>query len=373
MKILFLGHSIVGFKPPFLHLVEELLKLGHRITLVVTRIEKYGEYRKLKRMPGLEIYRLPMSSGKVNREIVFSFPSHTYDVIYSAGEMVCEAGVLFRERFKVPLLSHAEWVPPFRVGLEDSKEWGYHNNVKIDTVGWSRYYRRIFQAWLQADMRTLAGREFVKPLEQFLGTRVECDFFYPFMETETANKLFNEKAKERYQIITIARLTPHKRIHMTIEALSLLSNPPLLVIIGGGKEKRFLKRLARKKKVQCKFLGEFAGEKKFRVIQESIFGVQIWSGIPPAEELLMGKPCITFDVPYMRELYGDALEYVPNNDVQALAKKIQFLINNWGVVKSKVESARQQILSHKLKIDTVANRALFLEKKLAELVGSKRD
>lgn len=364
MRILYLSHSMVRFKSPF---PEELARRGHKVTLVAGRI------KGVKILPKVKICRLPITSKEVTKEMVKALPEKKYDVIYAAGETTCKAGAKFKELLKIPLYLHAEWVPPFRVGLEDPRDWGYYDSSKIDIKGYKKYYQKIFQAWLQADRRSLAGRDMVAPLERFLGVKIECDFFYPFVETKITNNLFNKKIKEKYQIVTIARLVSWKRIHMTIEALSLLNDPPLLVIIGGGKEKRFLKRLAKKKRVRCKFLGEFSGTKKFRIIQESMFGVQIWSGIPPVEELLMGKPCITFDVPYMRELYGDALEYVPNNDVQALAKKIQFLINNRGVVKSKVESARQQILSHKLKIDTVANRALFLERKLAELVGSKRD
>ena len=169
--------------------------------------------------------------------------------------------------------------------------------------------------------------------------------------------------------MTIARLVPHKRIHLIIEALGLLKNPPQYAVIGEGSEKKFLKKLARRKKIKCKFLGEFSGKKKFRTIQESILGVQIWSGIPPGEELLLHKPCITFDIPYMRELYRDTLYYVPNNDVQDLAKKIQVILNNPQEVNSKVEDARGRLLSHKLPIDTVETSAKFLDLKLRELAG----
>lgn len=135
---------------------------------------------------------------------------------------------------------------------------------------------------------------------------------------------------EADQMLIISRLVAHKSVDMLIEATALARDPPKLVIIGGGSERKKLEELAARHWVNCVFLGRVSDAVKAEQIKKSKFTVftstaEHIAGLPPAESLYCGKACICFDVPILRNLYHWYVDYVPVGDVTALAKKIEHL------------------------------------------------
>jgi len=62
-------------------------------------------------------------------------------------------------------------------------------------------------------------------------------------------------------------------------------------------------------------------------------------GIPPSEAIYCKKPAIVYDIPVLRESYGDSLDYVKPNDDAALAKQIEYYLLNPDKRKERGEEA----------------------------------
>ena len=112
---------------------------------------------------------------------------------------------------------------------------------------------------------------------------------------------------KRDQIIYVGRLVSYKNVDEIIKAISAIDNPPTLVIVGDGREKAGLIRLARDLAVDCTFMGWVTESDKWELIAESRLLIlpssQEGFGIPPAEALACGTAALVSDIPVLQEIY----------------------------------------------------------------------
>jgi glycosyltransferase involved in cell wall biosynthesis len=178
-------------------------------------------------------------------------------------------------------------------------------------------------AYLETDRLIPISKLTQKELSAWLGRRIENPV-YPGIEKRSVSSI-----KEQNQIIYIGRLNEYKNVDIIIKALSIIKERPRLVIIGTGEKEGYLKSLAKSLEVDCVFMGSLEDSNKWEEINKSMFMVFPSSfegfGMPPAEALSYGKPCICTDIPIFREVYGDNVEYFKENDVDTLAEKIRYL------------------------------------------------
>lgn len=131
-------------------------------------------------------------------------------------------------------------------------------------------------------------------------------------------------------VIYIGRLDANKNVHELIEAMALLRDAPPLVIAGSGHDEAELMDLAKRRGIACDFTGHISDRRKWDLLREARFMVFPSSfegfGIPPAEMLVCGRPCICSDIPILREIYGGHVEYFPEHDVKALAGQMERLL-----------------------------------------------
>ena len=131
------------------------------------------------------------------------------------------------------------------------------------------------------------------------------------------------------QIIFVGRLVNNKNVADILKALSLIKNPPKLVICGNGDEYHNLISLSNKLNLRCDFMGKVDEEKKWLEIKKSLCMVFPSSfegfGMPPMEALAAGTPCICSNIPILCELYGEYVDYVEVHDIKMMAEKIKLL------------------------------------------------
>jgi len=161
--------------------------------------------------------------------------------------------------------------------------------------------------------RQWAGREVTRPV-------------YPGVDP-TAPLRF---AASEEHILYLGRLDAYKNVQDLIRAMGLIENPPLLVVAGSGYEESDLRCLAKKLGVRCRFTGGVSEDEKWALLRKAYFLVFPSSfegfGIPPAEALAAEKAVVCSDIPVFREVYGDAVEFFPLHDVEALARVITRLL-----------------------------------------------
>lgn len=182
--------------------------------------------------------------------------------------------------------------------------------------------------------------------EKWLNRRIETPI-YPGMDRSIVDKVNN--IKKENQIIYIGRLNAYKNVDLLIKALSKIHSPPNLVICGDGEEKKKLIDLATKLKVKCNFKLDVSGNEKWIEIKKSLFMVFPTSfegfGMPPMEALYCRIPCICTDIPILREVYQNKVEYFKDGNINDLVNKINFLLRNPDYCKKRGVEGRKYILS----------------------------
>jgi len=334
MKILYITPENPFIVTPETGFARDLAKLGHGVTLL-------------------------LATNGFNHEIL----DGDYDIIVGAMEYSMALANLIGKLLNKPVYNHMEWVPPWRIKLEPLDKWGYEDSTidKMDEQKFEFYkglYKQQVLEWEKATIRSCAGKCLIRTIEPFATKSIDCEVKYYSINSEKLEQYRDDTIKEKYQIISTARLVPHKRIVHVVRALSKLKNPPHYVIVGYGYEQKQIQDEADSLGISIEFVGPGDNGIKERKIQESLFSVNIWAGIPIAESFYYGKPGITYSEDHMVEVFGDSVLYAKPNDINDLAKKIQYYLDNESERKAMGVRGRELMTTNKINMGT--------QKRLAE-------
>jgi len=268
----------------------------------------------------------------INDNIDFS----GYDLIWGDmdGGNVPTITITIAEKYNIPSYIHGEWIPPYRF----ENGWEEYFNEKTDLTR-KDYYINNINAMSKANLVSL-GVGYDTPggynwIYKKTGVKLN-NFFIRYPSSKEYDLLPTPK---KYQVATIARVNDgKKRVKYNVLALEKMVNPPIYKVIGGQ---------VFSDKITILSLGAFDTDEKVKVYSESMLGLQHWSGIPPAEAIQQLCPIITFDIPLMRELYGDALIYVKKDDVDELKKTIEYWLNNHKEREDFAIKTRENYLNNK--------------------------
>jgi len=327
MNILYLTPSNPNFKSPETGYAEQLAKLGHSVTF------SNGYQPELLNRKG------------------------RYDIVYGAMEYSMNMATWFGKKLNIPIYNHIEWIPPWRVGVEDPKTWGYDNTttniISEEAIKyWIPIYIQQMMDWENCTVRSMPGETLKQYLEPWATKPLKTEIKYYAANFEQLEKYKRDSTEKKNQIISIARFVPHKRIHHIIQALALLKNPPTYKLVGYGNEMPMLEKLADKLGVKIDFVGPGANGIKERLLQESLFNVNIWAGLPMAEGYYYKIPSVTYDEHHIREVFGEAPEYVERNNIKQLAEKIQYMLDNPKYRVEKGEKAHELMMNDKINMGT---------------------
>ncbi len=136
--------------------------------------------------------------------------------------------------------------------------------------------------------------------------------------------------KEEHAIVWISRMIDNKRPYDPIEVVRMV-DPTLTINYITTAKDRIIRRAEERGGIKVKFFHPDDKE-KFEIISRS--KLMIFSsifeghGMPPGEALLCKKPCIVYDLPILREIYKDRLEYAKMKDVGHMARIAKKLLDN---------------------------------------------
>ncbi len=275
-----------------------------------------------------------------------------YDLVWGDmdGHNVPQIALSLSSKSKIPCYIHAEWIPPYRW----EKGWSDYFNEPTNLSQRKKYQLNI-DAMKEADLVSLAidktpgGFEFIKE-------RTGIIFKNSFVRYPACKKYDFINTTRKNQISTIARANDgKKRIKDTMEAIHLSKSKPIFKIIGGINIKH--------KDVTVKSMGSFNEDHKVNIFAESKLSVQHWSGIPPAESIQQFCPVVSYDIPYMRELYGDSLIWVEKDNVQSLSETIDYWMTH--------DEEREEFAKKAFDLFTNNKLGVKLEKYRAELLIEK--
>ncbi|MFP5298193.1 MAG: glycosyltransferase family 4 protein [Actinomycetota bacterium] len=148
-------------------------------------------------------------------------------------------------------------------------------------------------------------------------------------------------------IVTVARLSPQKALHVMLDAVALLPDAHL-AILGEGPLRAELEDHARRVLPgRAVFLG-YRNDAIDHVAAADVFCLSsVWEGVPLAvmEAILVGVPIVSTDVGGMSEIITDGRSgrLVPPNDAAALARALSDVLSDPEMRRSYRAAAREHV------------------------------
>jgi len=107
-------------------------------------------------------------------------------------------------------------------------------------------------------------------------------------------------------VLSVGRLTPHKRVEVTVEAMSLLGDSVQFVVVGDGPERASVEALSERLGVDARFVGEVADQTLRRWLRTADVMVACSEresfGMTVLEGLVAGARLVATDIPAHREV-----------------------------------------------------------------------
>ena len=267
---------------------------------------------------------------------------HPYDFegaqfIFSCSESQIEKAITVKSKTNLPIICWCWGFPYFR--LQQSEVWARYYLNKIELL--KGCHGLLVPSQLGA----------VQLADWFLRGTI----FEPGVDDKLITSI-PEQHVER-QIIYVGGLVPHKRIDMIINALSMIQDQPIkLVIVGIGTEKQNLIKLAETRKVELEIKSDLDDRNKIIEIKRSIALVSASEyegfGMPPMEAAWAGRPALIRDNIFWRINYKDGFLYF--SDEHELARLIVSLHSD-----SKLY---QEALEHQNRIKSLYSMTKFAKR-----------
>ncbi len=272
------------------------------------------------------------------------------DMYWAPYEPLIKVAHMLQQEYPAPVVGHFEIVPPWRVNLD--KVYNAYcgtNQLTEDDKKHYKDYKEYALAWYSCEERTMTDPYTLYNIEKLLGFAMDkCYHIKPYPLDNELLDSFRKEQEPKFQICTISRLVPHKRIHHVIEALSQLKkeNRPHYVVVGGGPEKQRLINLANQLDVSIEFKDLSTDAEKAKVIQESMFCVQLWSWLPVGEAAYLKRCSIAYDHPDTRHRLRNMPLYSDCNDIRALSNTIEYLTDNPHIRTEYAEDAYSELIEN---------------------------
>lgn len=301
---------------------------------------------------------------KVFRHIAFVFRLYKEvkecDLIYaldpvSVGIPVLVVSRLTRTPFLIRLGGDYAWEQGrIRFGLKMSLD-----EYTANTEG--RPLRVRFFAFLQSyvvkhAVYVVSPSEYLKKIILTWGVKDEkikviYSALFPLPVTESRDVIRKRLSYEGLVLVTAARLTPWKGVHVLIDIISKLSEeiPELsLVIAGDGEARESLEKQAKELNIEHKI--RFAGRLSKEALGAAIKGSDLfvyntsYEGLPHQllEVMELGVPIVTTNIPGNREVLNDGVEAILVNpdDQEALISSIKRVLQNQQLRDRLTQNAR---------------------------------
>jgi glycosyltransferase involved in cell wall biosynthesis len=185
---------------------------------------------------------------------------------------------------------------------------------------------------------------------RILGYKGPIPVVYP--ASGIPSSMFHPDYENGEHLLSVGALQPNKNHKALLKALSTLSNPPPLCLIGDGQESVPLRDLAKRLSLSVKFYPRVNDEELCRLYERSLFlAVSSLSepfGMTPVEGALAGKPSVVGAVGGTREFVvdGETGLVVNSTSVTHMADALQLLLDDRGLRKTMGQRARERALSH---------------------------
>jgi len=294
-----------------------------------------------------------------------------WDAVFGAMEASVPFSYFVSQKLQLPIYSHWEWLPPFRLfgynGGENPLQWGLreeHVASHYQNKGYYNKYNQIIKSAIASNISSCAGNICKEIAVKFSEDPIEnCFIKYPSSPMPVDKD--RNRIKEDY-FITVSRLVPNKRVAEIAESVRLADLETTWVIVGDGPEKEIIREILKNSKTKLAFYSNTNGQKKFELLSKAKFQVSAWHGLPQLEASLVGTATINLEIPYIRELYGDSLIWAKN--INKMSEKIRYFYGSSSKCREASNTLYEQATTNQLNINTLNQGADIIESKLRGLI-----
>jgi len=256
----------------------------------------------------------------------------------------------------VPCYLHGEWIPPYRVEEGWTEEFNEPTNLSLMS-----YYKSNLKAMQNADLVSLAVGKTAGGFD-FIKDKFGIEFDKKFLRYPACSEYVKFDYPKENAVATIARAKDgKKRVDHTIEAIARSESKPKFVLIGGDVDLTH-------PIVDIDSKGKWNTYNKVEIFAKSKLAVQHWSGIPPAEAIQQHCVVLSYDIDYMRELYGEALVWVEKDNIDSLSQTIDKWLSDDKMRKSQAEKAYDLFVSGQLGVKLERMRAKLVVDEIRNLL-----
>ena len=252
-----------------------------------------------------------------------------FDIIIESP--LARGGFIYAKKFELPLFAvlfeSPNYVAKYRGGSDSTEEYWWPYKHGIAEVASSVIC-----------ISNVAMQEAKEWLTKKNGNRFDVDYsgkfdlVQPCINTYAADRIEDQEVGN--EIVFVGRHVEFKNPNEIVLAVAKISEDirPIINFVGSHSSKVREKMIetANTLNVKIRFYANVNDEQKFQIIKRSkllVFSSNFEGfGIPPAEALYAKKPVIAYDIPVLRQDYGDTIEYVKPNDVSSLGKRIEELL-----------------------------------------------
>jgi len=172
--------------------------------------------------------------------------------------------------------------------------------------------------------------------------------------------------KKKNQIICVGRIERFKRSDVLIKAMSLLENPPELLLIGKGSERDACLKLADKLGIKVRSPGWLDRVSTIREIKSSIMSVSPSimegnCGWCPCEAAWAGIPAVMADIPETQEFFKNTGLYFKKDDPKSLAEQIRSVLNKTQAERDDLAREQKEQISFYTVDEGIERLERFLE------------
>jgi glycosyltransferase involved in cell wall biosynthesis len=200
------------------------------------------------------------------------------------------------------------------------------------TPDFARLWDRTREAYLASHALFPVSQFTGRYCREWLGGGNVLEPMYPGLDLRTApRRAAGRMAGQSPMILYVGRLSQGKRLDVLIQAFMRMRLPAELHIAGSGEERGTLEKLAGDR-TDIRFHG-FVDDDRMWSLYEACDVVAYPTafegfGMPPMHALYFRKPCVASDLPVLREVFGDCLEYVSLDDIDGFARTLERVLSD---------------------------------------------
>jgi glycosyltransferase involved in cell wall biosynthesis len=210
-------------------------------------------------------------------------------------------------------------------------------------------WERTRQAYLESTVllpnSTLAG-DYAR---DWLGTANVREPVYPGVDPQEMPFIELEGNADHRSVLFVGRLVADKNVHLLIQAWRKVPADLVLDIVGSGPLDGRLKELSAGLD-NVRFHGYVADGKLWEMFSRTDLVVCPTRfegfGMPPMQALYFSKPCLASDLPILRSIYGDFIDYFPAGDVDSLARKVVEIVGSPDRSRARGAAGRKFVLEN---------------------------